>query len=82
MLPTALTAWVTPAARTTSGGAEGVSLRVIANDDTEDHEVQRLLHPPETAATSVDVGGLANLKNEIHRKIRARARITAKDRGR
>lgn len=44
-------------------------LRVIANDDTDDADVARLLAPPEEKVTFADVGGLAEVKKAIHRRI-------------
>ena len=45
-------------------------LKVIANDDTSESEVQRILHPiNEPPVTFADVGGLHDVKKRIHRKI-------------
>jgi SpoVK/Ycf46/Vps4 family AAA+-type ATPase len=44
-------------------------LTVIANDDTDASEVTRLLAPQETKVTFADVGGLAEVKKAIHRRI-------------
>lgn len=44
-------------------------LRVIANDDTMSDDLQRLVQPPEEPVTFADVGGLADVKKRIHRKI-------------
>jgi SpoVK/Ycf46/Vps4 family AAA+-type ATPase len=44
-------------------------LKVIANDDTDDTEIARLLEPPQEKVTFADVGGLADVKKTIHRRI-------------
>lgn len=45
-------------------------LKVIANDDTRESEIVRLLAPSgEPAVTFADVGGLDDVKKRIHRKI-------------
>lgn len=44
-------------------------LRVIANDDTADEEVLRALAPPAPPVRFDDVGGLDEVKKQIHRKI-------------
>jgi transitional endoplasmic reticulum ATPase len=44
-------------------------LRVIANDDTADDEVLRALAPPSAPVRFADVGGLEDVKKQIHRKI-------------
>ncbi len=44
-------------------------LRVIANDDTAREDAQRILAPPMPPVTFADVGGLDDLKNQIHRRI-------------
>jgi SpoVK/Ycf46/Vps4 family AAA+-type ATPase len=52
--------------------ARGGALRKIANianDDTDDTEVVRLLHPETQRITFSDVGGLADIKKQIHRRI-------------
>ena len=46
-----------------------VKLRVISNDDTDDVEVTRLIQPPEEKLTFADVGGLAEVKKQIRKKI-------------
>jgi len=48
---------------------DGRKLRVIANDDTDDTELDRLLHPNQEQVTFRDVGGLADIKKQIERKI-------------
>ena len=40
-----------------------------ANDDTDDSEVVRLLHPETERVTFADVGGLDGVKKQIHRRI-------------
>jgi SpoVK/Ycf46/Vps4 family AAA+-type ATPase len=44
-------------------------LRVIANDDTDATEVDRLLRPEPRRVTFADVGGLADVKQQIERRI-------------
>lgn len=44
-------------------------LRVISNDDTDSSEVVRLLAPAEKAINFGDVGGLDEVKKQIHKKI-------------
>ena len=44
-------------------------LTVIANDDTDASEVARLLEPQQAKVTFADVGGLAEVKQAIHRRI-------------
>ena len=51
------------------GGGEVPRLRVIANDDTDPSEVERLLHPAEPAVTFADVGGLGEIKAQIEKRI-------------
>jgi SpoVK/Ycf46/Vps4 family AAA+-type ATPase len=48
---------------------DGPRLRVIANDETADNEVDRILAPPEKPITFADVGGLDAIKEQIRRKI-------------
>ena len=47
----------------------GPRLRVIANDNTDDTEVDRLLRPEPKEVTFADVGGLADIKQQIERRI-------------
>ncbi len=52
------------------GGGEGrPRLRVVANDDTRAEETVRLLQPPERSVTFQEVGGLDEVKKQIHRRI-------------
>jgi SpoVK/Ycf46/Vps4 family AAA+-type ATPase len=44
-------------------------LRVIANDDTAAEEALRILAPPQPPVKFEDVGGLEEVKKQIHRKI-------------
>jgi transitional endoplasmic reticulum ATPase len=44
-------------------------LRVIANDDTAQDEALRVLAPPAAPVRFADVGGLEDVKKQIHRKI-------------
>jgi SpoVK/Ycf46/Vps4 family AAA+-type ATPase len=44
-------------------------LRVITNDDTDDTELIRILHPRAEAINFADVGGLEAVKKQIRRKI-------------
>ena len=48
---------------------DGFKLRVIANDDTDKSEVDRLLHPAEAEVTFADVGGLDEIKAQIEKRI-------------
>lgn len=48
---------------------DGPRLRVIANDDTDESEVDRLLHPDEDLVTFADVGGLDEIKRQIEKRI-------------
>ena len=54
-----------PEARTSSGA----KLRVISNDDTDDTELNRLLHPDEGPVNFDNVGGLDEIKSQIRKKI-------------
>ena len=47
----------------------GPRLKVIANDDTDDTEVHRLLMPDERKVTFDDVGGLEEIKSAIRKRI-------------
>lgn len=49
--------------------ATGPRLRVIANDDTDRDEVQRLLEPQDERVTFAAVGGHEELKRQIHKRI-------------
>jgi transitional endoplasmic reticulum ATPase len=52
--------------------ARGNAARKVAqdaNDDTDDSEVVRLLHPETQRITFADVSGLAEIKKQIHRRI-------------
>jgi transitional endoplasmic reticulum ATPase len=49
--------------------SETPHLRVIANDDTLSLETDRLLAPALAPVTFADVGGLDDLKQQIHRRI-------------
>jgi SpoVK/Ycf46/Vps4 family AAA+-type ATPase len=44
-------------------------LRVISNDDTDDTELTRLLMPAKQTVTFTEVGGLEDVKKQIHKKI-------------
>jgi transitional endoplasmic reticulum ATPase len=50
------------------GRGEG-RLRVIANDDTDDDELRRLIHPAGDPIAFADVGGLEAVKQQIRRRI-------------
>lgn len=56
-------------ARVIASTSGGMRLRVIANDDTDSSEVGRLLAPPQTPITFADVGGLEEIKEQIHKRI-------------
>lgn len=62
-----LGAEVVPVAPT--GGEGRPRLRVIANDDTDEDDVARLLGAPEEPVRFADVGGLDAVKKEINRRI-------------
>ena len=47
----------------------GPRLRVLSNDDTDASEVERLLHPEHTTVTFAEVGGLADIKSQIEKRI-------------
>lgn len=49
--------------------AGGPRLRVIANDDTAADEANRLLDAPRKRVTFADVGGLEEVKTQIHKRI-------------
>lgn len=44
-------------------------MRVISNDDTDDAELVRLLQPEQKPITFAEVGGLAEVKKQIERRI-------------
>ncbi|HEY4058837.1 MAG TPA: ATP-binding protein [Kofleriaceae bacterium] len=48
---------------------EGFKLRVIANDDTTDSDLGRLLQPEQPPLTFADVGGLDEIKTAIEKRI-------------
>jgi len=50
-------------------GAETRRLRVISNDDTDSTEAARLVEPEQAKITFADVGGLDEVKKQIHKKI-------------
>ena len=50
-------------------GGDGPRLRVMSNDDTDDSERDRLLHPEQPAVTFADVGGLDEIKAQIEKRI-------------
>ena len=47
----------------------GPRLRVVSNDDTDQTEVDRLLHPSQPAIAFADVGGLDDIKAQIEKRI-------------
>ena len=51
------------------GDGERPRLRVISNDDTDDVELDRLLHPSEEVVDFSDVGGLDGIKKQIRKRI-------------
>jgi ATP-dependent 26S proteasome regulatory subunit len=61
-----LHARVTEVAPAAGGGPR---LRVLSNDDTTREEVVRVLAPPQPAVTFADVGGLEEVKKQVHRRI-------------
>ena len=52
-----------------AGPADGPRLRVVSNDDTDESEVDRLLHPEAQPVTFADVGGLHEIKAQIEKRI-------------
>lgn len=48
---------------------DGPRLRVVSNDDTDRSELDRLLHPEQPPITFDDVGGLAEIKTAIEKRI-------------
>lgn len=50
-------------------GGDGPRLRVVSNDDTDQSELDRLLHPEQSPITFDDVGGLAEIKQAIEKRI-------------
>lgn len=48
---------------------QGPRLRVIANDDTDATELNRILAPPQPPLTFADVGGLEQIKTQINKRI-------------
>jgi transitional endoplasmic reticulum ATPase len=64
-----LRAAITAKVTTHDGGTDGFKLRVIANDDTDKSEVDRLLHPEQPPVTFADVGGLDDIKSQIEKRI-------------
>jgi len=48
---------------------DGPRLRVIANDDTDRSELDRLLHPPAPTISFADVVGLDGVKRQIEQRI-------------
>ena len=51
------------------GGGERPRLRVVSNDDTDESETRRLLHPEAPKATFADIGGLDPVKEQIRKRI-------------
>lgn len=47
----------------------GPKLRVIANDDTDALDAEKVIEPPQERITFADVGGLHEVKKQIERKI-------------
>ncbi|SHJ59301.1 ATPase family associated with various cellular activities (AAA) [Desulfatibacillum alkenivorans DSM 16219] len=55
--------------QTCAGKGKVTHLRVMANGDGDEPELNRLLAPPEQPVTFEDVGGLDGIKQQIRRKI-------------
>ncbi len=55
--------------RSVSTSDSNVKLKVISNDDTDQTEITRLVMPEDEKITFTDVGGLENIKKQIHKKI-------------
>ena len=49
--------------------SDGPKLRVVANDDTDDGDVDTLVEPPSEPVAFRDVGGLENVKRQIRKRI-------------
>jgi len=47
----------------------GPRLKVISNDDTDDSELNRILHPEPEVVRFADVGGLDDVKDQIDKRI-------------
>jgi SpoVK/Ycf46/Vps4 family AAA+-type ATPase len=48
---------------------DGPRLRVISNDETSPEDVDRALEPPQPPITFAGVGGLDDIKDQIHKRI-------------
>ncbi|MBO9489889.1 ATP-binding protein [Endozoicomonas sp. G2_1] len=57
------------AATVKTPGGSRMKLRVISNDNTDDIEITRLVHPQDEKVTFDDVGGLEHVKKQIRKKI-------------
>ncbi|MFO0613551.1 MAG: AAA family ATPase [Polyangiaceae bacterium] len=64
-----LKALVSATVREVDPGGGKPKMRVISNDETEDPELVRLLQPEQKPMTFADVGGLAEVKKQIERRI-------------
>jgi ATP-dependent 26S proteasome regulatory subunit len=51
------------------GAGDVPRLRVVSNDDTDQSEVARLLHPDQPPVTFAEVGGLDDIKAQIEKRI-------------
>jgi ATP-dependent 26S proteasome regulatory subunit len=68
-LKTRLFARVHSAKQSAQDGDNVVRLSVLANDDTDDSELGRLLQPEQRHVSFIDVGGLENVKKQVQRRI-------------
>jgi ATP-dependent 26S proteasome regulatory subunit len=48
---------------------DGPRLRLVSNDDTDQSEIERLLHPTQPPVTFAEVGGLDEIKAQIEKRI-------------
>jgi ATP-dependent 26S proteasome regulatory subunit len=48
---------------------DGPRLRLVSNDDTDQSELERLLHPVQPSITFADVGGLDEIKAQVEKRI-------------
>jgi AAA+ superfamily predicted ATPase len=53
----------------TARDGDGPRLRLVSNDDTDQSEIERLLHPAQPQITFADVGGLDEIKAHVENRI-------------
>ncbi len=64
-----LKAQLTARVREIEPSSGGRKLRVISNDDTDATDIERVIAPPQPPVTFADVGGLEEVKKQIHKRI-------------